>query len=224
MQSDIFDVIIIGGGIMGSATAYNLMKYDNGLKIVVIEMDPTYTHASTTLSLSNVRIQFSLRENIAISQYAFEVLESFSEEMAVGDNVPKTSFRREGNLFLFSPEAQAIADMSLDLQHSMGCQVERLSPENINTRFPMYSIDGIAGGTFGSADGHFDAHAVLMGYKAKARSLGARYLHDKVVAIVTSGGRVTGVRLKSGHQLNAGYVANCAGAWASEIARSRSSR
>ena len=96
---------------------------------------------------------------------------------------------------------------------------ERLSPEDIHARFPLYSVDGIAGGTFGSADGHFDAHAVLMGYKAKARALGARYRHDEVVAIVTSGGRVTGVRLKSGHQLNAGYVANCAGAWASEIAR-----
>ena len=120
MQSDIFDVIIIGGGIMGSATAFNLMKNDNGLKVVVVERDPAYTHASTTLSLSNVRIQFSLRENIEISKYAFEVLEGFSEEMAVGDSVPKTSFRPEGNLFMFSQEGQAIADMSLALQQSMG--------------------------------------------------------------------------------------------------------
>ncbi len=64
----IYDVIIIGGGIMGSASAYYLMKTDNTLKVAVIERDPTYAKASTTLSMANARIQFSLEQNIAISQ------------------------------------------------------------------------------------------------------------------------------------------------------------
>ena len=70
-----YDVIIVGGGIMGSATAYFLMKFDDNLKVAVVERDPSYTYASTTLSASNVRIQFSLKENIQISQYSFEFLE-----------------------------------------------------------------------------------------------------------------------------------------------------
>ncbi len=64
MESNVFDVIITGGGIMGSATAYYLMKSDPTLKLAVVERDPTYARASTTLSMSNVRIQFSLKQYI----------------------------------------------------------------------------------------------------------------------------------------------------------------
>lgn len=100
MSTSSYDVMIIGGGVMGCSIAYNLMKADGKLKVAVIEMDPTYSNASTTLSVANVRIQFALKENIQVSQYAFKVLERFEEEMAVGDNRPNVGFRRQGNLFL----------------------------------------------------------------------------------------------------------------------------
>jgi FAD-dependent oxidoreductase domain-containing protein 1 len=70
-----YDVVITGGGIMGSSTAYHLTKMNPKLKVAVVERDPTYARASTTLSMSNIRIQFSMKENIQISQYAFQVLE-----------------------------------------------------------------------------------------------------------------------------------------------------
>ena len=100
MNNKIYDVIIIGGGIMGCATAYFLKKADDQIKVAVVEMDPTYSRASTTLSMANARIQFSLEENIRISQFTFEVLERFEEEMAVEDHRPNIAFRREGNLFI----------------------------------------------------------------------------------------------------------------------------
>ncbi|MGB5423878.1 MAG: FAD-binding oxidoreductase [Desulfobacterales bacterium] len=215
-----FDVVIIGGGIMGSATAFHLMKKDDRLKVAVVERDPAYTRASTTLSLSNARIQFSLKENIEMSQYAFTVLEHFAEEMAVDDNAPQVSLRREGNLFLTSPAGLTAAEAALNLQHSLGCRVDWFSPPEIKKRFPLYNVAGLAGATFSPADGHFDANAFLMGYRSKARSLGAAYLHDEVAAIETSGDRVDGVRLKSGKKMTAKFVVNCAGAWAAEIARS----
>jgi FAD-dependent oxidoreductase domain-containing protein 1 len=215
-----FDVVIIGGGIMGSATAFNLMTIGSGLTVAVVERDPAYTRASTTLSLSNARIQFSLRENIQMSQYAFAVLERFATEMAVGDSIPQVSFRREGNLFLISPAGRAAAAAALDLQRSLGCRVNWLSAREVKERFPLYAVEGLDGATFGPDDGHFDAHAFLMGYRSKARSLGAAYFHDEVVAIETAGRRVGGVRLKSGKKMTARFVVNCAGAWAAEIARS----
>jgi FAD-dependent oxidoreductase domain-containing protein 1 len=220
MLETMFDVVIVGGGIMGSAIAFNLLTLDNRIRVAVVERDPAFTRASTTLSLSNARIQFSLRENIEMSQYAFTVLERFSEEMAVDDNAPRVSLRREGNLFLISPSGRAEATTSLNLQRSLGCRVDWFSPPEINERFPLYSVAGLAGATFSPDDGHFDAHAFLMGYRSKARSLGAVYLHDEVVSIETLGDRVGGVQLKSAKKIIAEIVVNCAGAWAAEIARS----
>ena len=54
MEKGCYDVIVVGGGIMGSSTAYNLMSSDEKLKLSVVEMDPTYTYASTSLSMANI--------------------------------------------------------------------------------------------------------------------------------------------------------------------------
>ena len=203
---------------MGSSSAYALMRTDNQLKVAVVEMDPTYTRASTALSLANARIQFSLKQNIQISQYTFEFLENFAETMAVGGNKPNITFRREGNLFLVDESGRSAANDALDLQKRLGCRVDWWPPEKIMQRYPLYDMSGLVGGTFGPQDGHFDAYAVLMGFKAKARSLGAEYISDEVIKITTAGGRITGVKLKSGKSLTSKFIINCAGAWAAGVA------
>jgi FAD-dependent oxidoreductase domain-containing protein 1 len=220
MNHDACDVLIIGGGIMGSAVAYYLKHADANLAVVVVEMDPTYSKASTTLSMANVRIQFSFEKNIRISQFTFEVLENFGEEMAVGDNRPNISFRREGNLFLVDDSGMQTAEAAISLQKSLGCRVAWWTPEDIKENYPLYAPDQMAGGTFSLPDGHFDAYAFLMGYKKKARSMGTRFIENRVTEVLTAGSRVSGVRLASGETLSAGCVVNCAGAWAAEVARS----
>ena len=219
MNSRTYDLVIIGGGIMGSAAAYYLKHADVNLEVAVVEMDPTYSKASTTLSMANARVQFSLEENIRISQFTFDVLAKFEEELAVDNHRPSITFRREGNLFLVDEKGKNAADSAVSLQKSLDCPVEWLTPKEIKERFPLYTLDGLVGGTFGPLDGHFDAYAFLMGYKAKARSLGAHYIKNRVAEILTAGNRVTGVRLASGESLSAGYVLNCAGAWAAEVAQ-----
>ncbi|MGD9048881.1 MAG: FAD-binding oxidoreductase, partial [Anaerolineae bacterium] len=98
-------------------------------------------------------------------------------------------------------------------------QVAWLSPAEIERRFPLYDARGYAGGTFGIQDGTIDAYAVLMAYRAKARSLGAEFLHDEVVEILRHGSRITGLRLASGGSLVSRIVVNCSGAWAAQVAR-----
>ena len=218
MMTNTYDVIIIGGGIVGSATAYYLMKADNTLKVAVLERDPTYAKASTTLSMANVRIQFSLRQNIEISQYALKTLDNFEETMAVQGERPKIYYRREGNLFLVDTAGRRGAEKALALQQSLGCRVDWWSPEKIKRYYPLYNPEGLAGATFGPDDGHFDAYAVLMAYKAKAKTMGARYLTDEVEKIHRQHGRVTGVGTVSGSTLTADRVVNCAGAWAAQVA------
>ena len=219
MKKNLCDVIIVGGGVMGSSTAYYLMSHDHSLEVTVVEPDPTYAQASTTLSVGNARIQFSLKENIQISQYTFNVLEQFEDSMAVDDKRPNIVYRREGNLFLVEDAGKGLAKQALALQKSLGCQVEWWSAQKIKERYPLFKPKGLVGGSFGPLDGHFDPYAVLMGYRAKARSLGAKYIKNQVVEIITDGPRATGVRLASGESLSAAFVVNCAGAWAADVAR-----
>ncbi len=219
MNSKTYDIVIVGGGIMGSATAYYLTRTAPGLKTAVIEMDPTYSRASTTLSMANARIQFSFRPNVQISQYAFEVLENFEEEMAVDGSGPSIAYRREGNLFMVNEENRIPADNALKMQQELGCDIEWWTPEQVRERYPLYNPEGYVGASFGPKDGHFDAYGVLMGYRAKAISMGAEFIHAEVSEIKKTGKKVTGVRLKTGEDISAAVVVNCAGAWCSEIAR-----
>jgi len=218
MGKNVYDIVIIGGGVMGSSSAYNLVSTDNTLRVAVVEMDPSYTKASTTLSMANARIQFSLKENIQISQYAFEILDNFEESMSVDGQRLNIAHHREGNLFVFDEKASPDAKQSFNLQKSLGCPIEWWTPDEIQRHYPLYDLTGFVGGTFGSRDGYFDAYSVLMGYKAKARFLGAEYIHDEVVEILSEKNCIAGVRLKSSELLESKIVINCAGAWAAKIA------
>jgi FAD-dependent oxidoreductase domain-containing protein 1 len=219
MRKDMYDVIIVGGGIMGCSTAYYLVSGDDRLNIAVIEPDPTYTLASTTLSMANVRIQFSLKENIQISQYAGKIFETFADDMAVDGIKPGIDYKREGNLFLIDNQDREAAGDVLALQKSLGCQVEWWSIETIKQHFPLYEPIGLAGGTFGPNDGHLDPYSLLMGYKNKARTLGVTFITDKVLEITRNSRGVSGVMLAANKRLEAEIVINCAGAWAAAIAR-----
>lgn len=218
MNYSTYDVVITGGGVMGCSVAYHLMHAEPNLKLAVIEPDPTYARASTTLSLANIRIQFSLKENIQISQYTLEVLENFDTDMTVEDKTVNVAFKPEGNLFIVDTASETTAKAALALQKDLGCQVAWWSPEEIQTRFPMFEPEGLAGGTFGSRDGHMDAFAFLNGFRIKAASMGAHFIKDEVIAVLTESTRAAGVRLASGTNLRSERVINCAGAWASKLA------
>lgn len=226
MKPKNFDVIIIGGGIMGSSTAYHLMMADASLKVLVIEKDLGYEKASTALSMVNARIQFSLKENVLISQYAFKILENFEDEMAVDGVKPAIFYRREGNLFLHDKKMEPAARRAYDMQKDLGCAIEWWSPEKIKQKYPIYeNLEGIVGGTFGSEDGHFDAYAVLMGYKARAKSMGAQFIQDEVVELLTNknpGGTMTtiqGVKTILGETFFSSQIVNCTGAWAARLVK-----
>lgn len=212
------DVVIIGGGIMGSSTAYNLMIADPSLKVIVIEKDMGFEKASTTLSMVNARIQFSLKENVQVSQYAFNVLENFENEMAVDGKKPAIFYCREGNLFLYDEKSEPAAKRAFDMQKALGCAIEWWSPQKIKEKYPIYeNLDGIVGGAFGSEDGHFDAYAVLMGYKAKAKSMGAEFIQDNVIDLIVESGNIKGVKTASDDIYSSSCVVNCTGAWANQI-------
>jgi glycine/D-amino acid oxidase-like deaminating enzyme len=138
--------------------------------------------------------------------------------MTIEDRRPKIYYHREGNLFLVDQQNQRAAEEAFELQKKLGCRIEWWSPEKIKRHYGLYQPGNLLGGTYGPDDGHIDAYAMLMAYKAKARFLGAVYLADDISEIKKTGARVEGVSLASGGNISAGFVVNCAGAWAGQIA------
>jgi glycine/D-amino acid oxidase-like deaminating enzyme len=219
MSNNTYDVIIIGGGVMGCATAYYLLKSDSKLNVAILEMDPTYERASTPLSDGNTRIQFNIRENILMSQYGLEVLARFAEEMAVAGEKPDPAFRQQGNLFVLDEASKDESRDGLLLQQSLGCEVHWLTPEEVQAHYPLFNLKDCVAGTFGLQDGTMSPVAVLMGYKNKVVSLGAKYIQAEVVEVLREGDQVCGVKFASGEILNSNIVMNAAGAWAPKLAR-----
>lgn len=214
-----FDVVVVGGAAMGASTAYHLTRLDRGVTVAVLERDPSYRRSSTLLSDGNVRVQFSLEENILISLHAMEVLETFADDMAVGEFRPEVSARRQGNLFLTDEAGRDEALAGMAIQQRLGGEVEWLDADEIVARWPAYAAEGMVGGTFGPRDGSVDPNALLHGYRRKAMSQGAEFVTAEVASLRTDAGRVSGVRLADGSTVTADVVVNCAGAWSPALAR-----
>jgi len=219
MISNTYDVIMVGGGVMGCATAYYLLKFDPRLKVAILEKDPTYEKASTPLSDGNTRIQFNIKENIQISQYGLEVLAHFPEEMEVDGERPDPAFRQQGNLFVLDEASQGEAHDGLLLQQSLGCEVHWLTPGEVQGHFPIYNLKDCVAGAFGPHDGTMSPMAVLTGYKKKVVALGARYIQAEVAAVLKEGSRIVGVSLSTGEILTSNIVMNATGAWAPKVAK-----
>ena len=96
-----YDVVIIGGAVIGSSIAYFLTSNpDFGGSVLIIERDPTFAQASTSLSASGIRNQFSNPINVQIGQFGTAFIRSFAEVMEVNGEQPELNFHEGGYLFL----------------------------------------------------------------------------------------------------------------------------
>ncbi|WP_336064684.1 NAD(P)/FAD-dependent oxidoreductase [Serratia sp. 201] len=214
-----YDVVIIGGAAVGSATAYFLASNpDFNGSVLVVERDPTYAKSATALSSSSIRHQFSNEINIKISQFGSEFIKSFRDHCAVEGDVPELGFQENGYLYMVSEKDQQILTENYNLQTALGSQMALLTPEQIEQRFPWINAQGVAAGCLGlSGEGWFDSFGLLQGFRKKARSLGVTYIHDEVVGLTRNDDKIERVHLASGEVINCGYVLNCAGTRANKV-------
>lgn len=209
-------IVIAGGGVIGSAIAYFLASHPRFAgEVTVIERDPTYAQASSALSASSIRQQFSQPVNIAVSQFGIQFLRNIHQHLAVDGSVPEIGLAERGYLYLATDAGAATLRENHATQRAMGVEVALLEPAQLRQRFPWLNADDLALGSLGLAgEGWFDGYGLLMAFKQKARSLGVQYVKAEATGFVHSAGRVTAVALQGGAQLPCDWAVNAAGAWA----------
>jgi len=213
------DVLVIGGGVMGSSAAYHLATDGRAGHVLVVERDPTYARASTALSAGGIRQQFTLPENIRLSQASLAFYRRIGEHLAVDGDAPDIGLTAQGYLFLADAAGAARLRANVAFQVEHGAPVEALAPAALAERFPGLSTTGVAQGAFGREDGWMDPYSVLQAFRRKARSLGVTYRQDEVVALTRAGARVAAARLASGEVVTAETVVVAAGAWTPALLR-----
>lgn len=209
-----YDVIIVGGAVIGSSVAYFLAQNpDFDGSILVVERDPTYVRAATSLSSSSIRNQFSNPVNVEISRFGTDFIRNFAETMQVAGDKPDLQFHEGGYLFLANtPDQVQTLRENHDVQIACGADVVLWERDELAAAFPHLNTDDILLASYGrSGEGWFNNTGLMYGFKNKARELGADYITDEVVAVSRENNRVTGVVLKSGQAVSAGTIVNASG-------------
>ncbi|KAM9217006.1 FAD-dependent oxidoreductase domain-containing protein 1 [Leptosomus discolor] len=142
------DVVVVGGGVVGWSVAYWLKALEgqrHGMKVLVVERDPTYSQASTVLSVGGIRQQFSLPENIHMSRFSASFLRNINEYLGVPNEPPiDIQFQPSGYLFLASPQGAAGLEATVQLQRGEGAKVALLSPAQLKAKFPWMDTEDVA--------------------------------------------------------------------------------
>ena len=211
-------IVIVGGGVIGSSIAYNLLQDGYLGRVLVIERDPTYKRASSFLAMGGIRQQFSSPVNIELAQYSTRFYRVFDRQMQVPGHTPDVNFRQRGYLFLVDEASADRFEARVSHQRALGASVERLSIDQLHVRLPDVRLDDIEFGVFGPKDGYGEPREVLAGFRAAAAAVGASYLRAEVVDLIVRPGQIDGVILNSGERLFADAVVNAAGPFAHKLA------
>lgn len=208
------EVVIIGGGIVGSSIAWHLTEA-GCRNVIVLEREKHQGKGSTGKSMGGVRAQFSTPVNIKMSLYSIPFYAEFEQRTG-----HESGYRPQGYLFLaIQPSHLDYLKRNVVLQRELGLSgVRMLSADEIRGMYPQLRGDNIIGGSFCPTDGFVDPYSAMNGFMASAAERGARIVKNaEVTAIPRDAQGVCGVESTQG-TFASRVVVNAAGAWAKSVA------
>lgn len=210
-----FDVIIIGSGIVGVSTAWHLRALGFAGTIAIVERDPSFSHASTSLSVAGIWQQFSLKENIQMSLYGAKFLKEFAKEQNLD-----LGFQEHGYLFLAGQEGKDALSANVARQRKLKADIALLTPPLLQQHFPWLATDDLAAGALGlSNEGWFDSHRLHSAMRSAVRDWDVTLIKGYVAEIDHSDTEIRSVLLDSGRRLKCGHLVNATGPNAGTFAR-----
>jgi sarcosine oxidase subunit beta len=209
------EVVIIGGGIVGSSIAYHLAE-SGCANVLIIEREEKQGLGSTGKSMGGVRAQFATPINIQMSLYSIDLFSRFEE--VTGHTA---DYRAHGYLFCATTERHLkYLRENQEKQRALGVKnAEMVSPDEIVKMVPQLVVEDIIGGAYCPTDGFVDPHSVMTGFAKRAKERGARiWLNTEVTGLNVENGEVSGVKTSRGN-VSTRNVVNAAGPWAASVAR-----
>jgi FAD-dependent oxidoreductase domain-containing protein 1 len=213
-MQETYDVIIAGGAVMGSSTAYHLAASpDFRGRILVIDKDLSFQKCASALSASSIRQQYSTKINIHASLFGLWFIQHVGDLLAVDGERPALGFKERGYLYLAGSGNAHVLETNHVLQKAEGANIRLLDRAALAHQFPWLALDDVALGSWGaSGEGWFDGYGLMQALRKKAIALGVTYAEAKVVGLDWSGDRVSAVRLDDGRTIGCGAFVNTCGA------------
>jgi len=209
------DVVIVGGGIVGSSIAYHLTE-QGCRRVLIVERESHQGKGSTGKSMGGVRAQFTTPVNIQMSLYSIPFYAAFDQRL---DH--PAGYRPQGYLFVATRNSHLqYLEKNQNLQKSLGLHdVLMMSAANILDLVPQLRADDILGGSFCPTDGFVDPYSAMTGFSKKAVENGATIWKSCEVTGISTASDGTFAVTTSRGEVQSRTVVNAAGAWAAEIAR-----
>jgi len=198
------DVIVIGGGIIGTATGYYLAK--KGLKVYLFEKD-YLTAGSTGRCIGGIRQQFSTATSITVAMEAMKKFRNLHEELE-----QDVEFYPGGYLFLaHNKEKEDTYTKLIALQNSMGLDVDYVDASRIEKLVPGINTQNLLGGAYCPIDAQANPFLIVDGYAKGIRKVGKIFTHTEVTSINVKNGRAESITTKNGDTYSAGVIVNATG-------------
>lgn len=205
------DVVIVGGGVIGTSIAFHLAEA--GVPDVVLVERDTLGSGSTSKAAGGVRAQFSDEINIQLGARGLRAFREFPRRPG-----QVIDLHQVGYLFLLSrPEDVRAFERNIELQRAYGVPSRLLEVPAAVRLSPLVRPDGLLAAAYSPDDGHCSPESVVLGYASGARRHGARLVtRCEVRGIETTGGEISAVVTAHG-TITTGAVVCAAGAWSAGI-------